>query len=712
MKRDFCDGLNEAQREAVLYGDGPLLLLAGAGSGKTKTLTHRIAYLVSNKHTPAEAIMAVTFTNKAAREMRNRLWGLLGEGRGDAPRGFMPWMGTFHSICVRILRYDGEQIGIPKNFVILDETDRLGFIKSVMREQNISEKSYSPRAVASLISSAKNEGLSAAEYAETAQLPLQKIVASVFPRYETIKKNAKALDFDDLILEAARLLLTLPPMREKWQRRFEYISVDEYQDTNKIQYKLIKLLSGDKENVCVVGDDWQSIYSWRGADFTNILNFERDFPGAKVIKLEKNYRSTKPILDAAHNVITKNKQRSDKKLTTDKTDGSPVKIIEVSSEVHEAEAVVSRIKLAVDMSLRGYDDFAVLYRTNAQSRAIEEAMMRYSVPYIIVGGTRFYDRAEVKDIISYLRVLYQPSDRASLARIINTPARGLGSVSVERFFNWAESTPYNLIEALSKVEECNGLTPRARTSLEKLGNNLRALAELSQDAPLAELIEKVIKRFQYLEYLDDGSARGEERQANVKELVSDAKNRLEVDLQTYLEEVTLVSSADGAANEPAVTLMTLHAAKGLEFPVVFMIGLEEGLFPQTRAFYDQSELEEERRLCYVGMTRAREELYMLSASSRLSFGSRQYNSPSRFLDDMEAESVENEDAIVETFSTSGEPRVVMDDEASFQPGEQVRHHLFGRGKIVSVDGSMLKISFGSRGTKTLNAAFAPLTKDF
>lgn len=711
MKRDFCDGLNEAQRRAVLYGDGPLLLLAGAGSGKTKTLTHRIAHLVFNQKIPAEAILAVTFTNKAAKEMRNRLWVLLGENRSEAPRGFMPWMGTFHSICVRILRYDGEQVGIPKNFVILDETDRLGFIKAVMKEQNVSEKSYSPRSIAGLISSSKNEGLSTAEYQETAQLPLQKIVANIFPRYEAMKKAAKALDFDDLLLETVRLLSSTPPMREKWQQRFSYILVDEYQDTNKIQYKLIKLLTGDKENICVVGDDWQSIYSWRGADFTNILNFERDFPGATVIKLEKNYRSTKPILDAAHNVITKNKQRSDKKLTTDKTDGSPVKVIEVASELHEAEAIVSRIKLATDMRVRGYDDFAVLYRTNAQSRAIEEAMVRYGLPYAMVGGTRFYDRAEVKDVLSYLRLLYQPSDRASLTRIINIPARGLGAVSVERFLNWAENTNLTLVEALSLAEDCDGLTPRAKTALKELGDALKSLIRLSEEVSLAELIQKVIKRFKYLEYLDDGSIRGEERQANVKELVSDAENRLEVDLQTYLEEVALVSSTDSAASEPAVTLMTLHAAKGLEFPVVFMVGLEEGLFPQTRAFYDQNELEEERRLCYVGMTRAREELYMLTASSRLTFGSRQYNSPSRFLDDMEAESIGSEAAMVESLTGYHEPRVVMDEEYDFGVGDRVRHQLFGSGTIVSVDGSMLKISFGSRGVKNLNAAFAPLTKD-
>lgn len=702
---DIFEGLNEAQRQAVAHTSGPLLLLAGAGSGKTKTLTHRIAKLVQ-EGTPTGAILAVTFTNKAAKEMRERLATLLRED--SRSRSFMPWMGTFHSICVRMLRYDGENIGIPNNFVILDEADRLGFIKSVMKEQNVSEKNYSPRSVASLISSAKNEGLTASEYADTAQLPLQKVVANIFPRYESMKRNAKALDFDDLLLETVRMLTETPAVREQWQRRFHYILVDEYQDTNKVQYRLIKLLAGAQENICVVGDDWQSIYSWRGADFTNILNFERDFPGATVIKLEKNYRSTKPILDAAHNVITKNLQRSDKRLTTDHDGGQPVQIIHVASETHEAEAVIGRIKLAVDARIRGYEDFVVLYRTNAQSRAIEEAMLRYGVPYKMVGGTRFYDRAEVKDILCYLRLLYQPSDRASFLRIANVPTRGLGDVSVQKFLVWAEETGRSIVDALTLADECDGLTPRAKNAFKELGDALKSLAEEIPDLTLAKLIELVIRRFRYLDYLDDGSVRAEERQGNVKELVSDAEDRPDVDLQMYLEEVALVSSLDEVADKPAVTLMTLHAAKGLEFPVVFMTGMEEGLFPQTRALYDQSELEEERRLCYVGMTRAKEELYLLSASSRLAFGTRQYNPPSRFLDDMEVAQVAPSDAIAPQFPH--EPRVVLDGEEDFVVGDRVRHQLFGTGTVIAAEGSLLKISFGSKGVKTLNAAFAPLQK--
>lgn len=702
---DIYEGLNDAQRQAVEHADGPLLLLAGAGSGKTKTLTHRIARLVQ-AGVPTGAILAVTFTNKAAKEMRERLAGLLNDDA--ASRSFMPWMGTFHSICVRMLRYDGEHIGIPKNFVILDESDRLSFIKAVMKEQNISEKNYSPRSVGSLISGAKNEGITAQEYGQTAYLPLQKIVANVFPRYESLKKNARSLDFDDLLLETVRLLSEVPPVRELWQRRFQYLMVDEYQDTNKVQYNLIKLLSDDRQNICVVGDDWQSIYSWRGADFTNILNFERDFTGATVIKLEKNYRSTKPILDAAHNVITKNKERSEKKLTTDLEGGQPVQVIHVSSETHEAEAVISRIKMAVDMRLRNLNDYVVLYRTNAQSRALEDGCMRYGIAYKMVGGTRFYDRAEVKDILSYLRLLYQPSDRASFIRIVNVPARGLGSVSVERFLAWAQTTTFTLVEAMQQVDLCTTITPRARAALKELGEACADLAAEVATVPLARLIQLVIRRFRYLEYLDDGSVRAEDRQANVKELVSDAEDRPETDLQTYLEEVALVSSQDETTKQPAITLMTLHAAKGLEFPVVFMVGMEEGLFPATRALYDQRELEEERRLCYVGMTRAREELYLLTASSRLSFGTRQYNPPSRFLDDMEVASVAPAEAVFS--GLANEPQLVLDEEVGFGVGEAVTHQVFGRGTVMEVDGSMLKIRFGTKGIKVLNAAFAPLQK--
>lgn len=711
MSSHLLTGLNDAQRSAVEHSDGPLLLLAGAGSGKTKTLTHRIAYLVAEKHISTGSILAVTFTNKAAREMRERLAHLLGENADN--RSFMPWMGTFHSICVRLLRMEGEQIGVPRNFVILDDADKLSFVKQAMKQLGISEKSYPPRSISSQISSAKNDGVTAEEYAATARLPLQRVVADVFPRYETLRRTASALDFDDLLFEAVRLFSTVPELRKRWQARFSHILIDEYQDTNAVQYRLIKLLVSETQNICVVGDDWQSIYSWRGADFTNILNFERDFPGAVVVKLEQNYRSTEAILEAANNVITKNRQRSDKRLWTDRGAGLPVQVMHVSSEIHEAESVMTRIKTAVDMRLRGYDDFAVLYRTNAQSRAVEEALIRYGVPYRLVGGTRFYDRKEIKDILAYLRLLYQPADRASFMRIVNVPTRGLGATSIAKFLNWHDAQSVTLVEALQNAGLCSAVTPKARKAFEQLGEALARLMEVRDTTALPDFIELVIKRFRYLEYLDDGTAQAEDRQENVRELVSDAKERGDIDLASYLEEVALISDLDSVqAGEQAVTLMTLHAAKGLEFPVVFMIGMEETIFPHSRALYEPDEMEEERRLCYVGMTRAREELYLSSASSRLIFGSRQFNPPSRFLADMGASEVA---PTIAGFTLSKQVGNLVDteiiyDDDGLEIGDKVSHQLFGTGTIVAIDGTTLSIAFNDRGVKKLNGAFAPLKK--
>ena len=709
---NLLTGLNDAQRSAVEHADGPLLLLAGAGSGKTKTLTHRIAYLIAEKGVSTGAILAVTFTNKAAREMRERLAHLLGEDANN--RSFMPWMGTFHSICVRLLRMEGEHIGVPRSFVIIDDADKQSFVKQAMKQLGISEKSYPVRGISSQISSAKNDGVSASEYAATARLPLQRVAADVFPRYEQLRREAAALDFDDLLSETVRLFSTVPELRRKWQQNFSHIMIDEYQDTNAVQYRLIKLLVGEEQNVCVVGDDWQSIYSWRGADFTNILNFERDFPGATIVKLEQNYRSTEAILEAANNVITKNQQRSDKKLWTDQKGGLPVQVMHVSSEVHEAESVMTRIKTFADMRLRSYNDFAVLYRTNAQSRAVEEAMIRYGVPYRLVGGTRFYDRKEIKDILAYLRLVYQPADRASFMRIVNTPTRGLGATSVAKFLDWHDAQPLSIVECLRNADLCASVTPKARKAFVSLGEALTKLSEIQETTALPEFIELVIKRIRYLDFLDDGTAQAEDRQENVRELVSDARERGDIELSTYLEDVALISDLDSVkADEEAVTLMTLHAAKGLEFPVVFMIGMEESIFPHSRALYEVSEMEEERRLCYVGMTRARQELYLSAASSRLIFGSRQYNPPSRFLSDIRASEV----APIIPGATSGfgatpfdEPVIVYDDDGGLAVGDRVRHQLFGTGTIAVIDGTTVSIAFDGRGIKKLNSAFAPLVK--
>ena len=511
-------GLNSEQRKAVETTEGPVLILAGAGSGKTKTLTHRIAYLIASGKARPNQILAVTFTNKAAREMRERLGHLLGESADD--RAFMPFMGTFHGICVRLLRFDGEQINIPKNYVIFDESDRQGVVKQAMRQLGINEKQFSASSISNLISSAKNELIAPGDYGLHARLPLQKATAEVYGVYERLRKQAAALDFDDLITETVRLLKTMPEIRQKWQRQFKYVLIDEYQDTNAAQYNLIKQLVNSSQNLCVVGDDWQSIYSWRGADFKNILNFEHDYPSTLIVKLEQNYRSTKNILDAAHRVIAKNLQRSNKVLWTKETGGTPVHIQYVSNEYQEGEAVVNRIKNAVAMHARSHKDFAVLYRTNAQSRTLEETCIRFGVPYKVVGSVRFYDRKEIKDLMAYLRLLYQPSDRASFLRIVNVPTRGLGGVSVQKFLDWQTEANLTLLQALGRVEEAEGLTPKARKNFADLGEMLARLSENIETSDLPELMEMLINRIDYLNYLSDGSPQAEDRIANVKELVS------------------------------------------------------------------------------------------------------------------------------------------------------------------------------------------------
>lgn len=1070
MENSIFAELNPAQAEAAAHQDGPLLILAGAGSGKTKTLTHRIAYLLQ-QGVPDYAILAVTFTNKAAREMRERLADMTGHDADN--RSFMPWMGTFHGVCVRMLRMDGEHIGVPHNFIILDESDRLSLIKQAMKQLGISEKSYTPRGIVSQISTAKNDLVSPADYAAIAQLPLQKAAAEVYPVYERLRQAAGALDFDDLIAETVRLLRSSPDMRRKWQDRFRYILIDEYQDTNSAQYRLVGLLVNDAKNICVVGDDWQclpgttpvettsgaktiaaisvgdtvvsasgygkthhfavtgkksfdydgelicvttasgkylemtpnhitfarwhggsryyfvylmyceqhgyriglakgsrfdgkkydiglrvranqeradrmwilkvcasrsdaqyyealysykygipmvlfrthalqpiqitqgqtdklyqaidtreraaklmnelgiayeyphfipqatirnsrhrvnvnivlfgdkrtslsspwsasrvsantshhaildvfarqgysvrkgkagtvrseihnldygkieriaagmniapdqmainkyafvtpykslfmpagqlhpgmslatrtengleldeicqvkkrrykgkvydldvdkvhnyiaggiavhnSIYSWRGADFTNILNFERDFPGAIVVKLEQNYRSTKPILDAAHNVITKNQNRTDKRLMTDRLGGLPVQLMYVASELHEAESIIMRVKTAVESGVRRYKDMAVLYRTNAQSRAVEEMCIRYNVPYRIVGGTRFYDRKEIKDIIAYLRLLYQPHDQPSFMRIVNVPTRGLGATSIEKFLTWQAQTSLSLIEAMNNAELCGGLTPRARTAFKELGEALVKLQAEMQSVSLADILEAIIRRFKYLEFLDDGSPKAEDRQGNVRELVSDARERLDMDVAGYLEELALLSDLDTSNDSAnAITLMTLHAAKGLEFPVVFMIGMEETIFPHSRALYEPDQMEEERRLCYVGMTRAREELYLSAASSRLIFGTTQHNPPSRFLSEIETTEIAPTTGGYYA-SSSSEPYVEADPDPELElaAGDHVRHSVFGSGVVTHIDGTVVTVAFRGKGVKKLNVAFAPLEK--
>ncbi len=694
----FTEGLNDAQRSAVEVENGPLLILAGAGSGKTKTLTHRIAHLIGEKGIWPNQILAVTFTNKAAKEMRERLAVLLGQPN---TRGFMPWMGTFHGTCVRMLRQDGQEISIKANFVIYDEDDRQGLIKQAMKDQDVTDAKIKPRAISAAISSAKNEMISPDDFELTANYPFQKTVAKIYRRYESLRQDAGALDFDDLLLETVRLFRENEDVRRKWQQQFVHILIDEYQDTNAAQYAIVKSLVGPERNICVVGDDWQSIYSWRGADFTNILNFERDFAGATVIKLEQNYRSTGAILEAAHNVITKNIERTDKKLWTAEKAGAPVQIHELYDEAEEAGLVASRISAQTAIGARQPDDFAVLYRTNAQSYILERAMLQARIPYQIIGGVRFYDRKEIKDIIAYLRLVYQPNDRMSFSRIANVPARGLGSSSLERFMAWQAGSGLSITEALQRVNEIDGLTPRAKNSFTKLGELLLNLADLTDDPSI--LIDQLLKRSGYLEALRDGSPQAEDREENVSSLVSDAKTF--ASLPDFLEEVALMTSADESKGKPCVTLMTLHAAKGLEFPVVFMVGMEEGIFPYSRIHESgPKELEEERRLCYVGMTRAREELHLSYAASRLQFGQRGYNPPSRFLQDMGSA------VAISERQSFAQQEAYESYEMGFDINDRVRSNQFGVGTIVDIDGMAVTVRFDSGQTKKLNVEYARLER--
>ena len=673
----ITDGLNERQKEAVETLEGPLLILAGAGSGKTKTLTHRIANLLMHGVRPGN-ILAVTFTNKAAREMRDRLGKLISNFSSaglefsstsyagtpaepslrDEPVGsvrnirvensnqnfmlqksqkstsialpynFMPYMGTFHGICVKILRIEAEAAGLSRNFVIYDADDQVSLIRRVMKNLKLSEnKALKPKSVQAVISGEKNKGNGPEEYAASAFYPNQRDIAKIFRAYEEEKRKAEALDFDDLLTRTLELFSNNPAVRAKWQKKFEHILIDEYQDTNLVQYQLVKLLVNEKRNICVVGDDWQSIYSWRGADFTNILHFERDFPGAKVIKLEQNYRSTGNILEAAQKIINQNKTRTDKVLFTEMGKGEPVDIESLTDETAEAEFVARKI-LSLTRDFPDFADFAVLYRTNAQSYAFEKVFISRHIPYKIVGGVRFYDRKEVKDVLAILKLIVSGRDKVSLARVFNNVIPGIGEVSLNK--------------VLAAMDEVGGASPLAEYDLSLALKTAKAkdailklsrfLKSVSREENPGEITKKVIADFDFAKLTDDGTPSAADRMQNLEVLANNA-GEYET-LEDFLADASLMSSADETSAKNSVTLMTLHAAKGLEFPVVFVVGLEEGLFPGTRAFDDEAELEEERRLMYVGMTRAMRRLFLTYAASRYSFGSRNYNMPSRFLTEL------------------------------------------------------------------------------
>ncbi|MEX0932193.1 MAG: UvrD-helicase domain-containing protein [Candidatus Saccharimonadales bacterium] len=700
---NYLKELNPEQQKAVVHKEGPLLILAGAGSGKTRTLTYRIAYLMQEKGVKPHEILAVTFTNKAATEMRERLLKIM--GISEPQRNFMPYLGTFHGICVRLLREEAENIGLSRNFLIFDSNDSLAATKQAMRQLRIDEKRFKPTLIRGLISSAKNELIGVEGYKEIAHGPAQEVAANVYPLYQRILNQAQALDFDDLLFKTVTMLKGHKSIRDKWQKQFKHVMIDEYQDTNHAQYELSRLLLGKFNNICVVGDDWQSIYSWRGADFQNILNFKRDYPDAVVIKLEQNYRSTASILNAAQEVIVKNEVRSEKKLWTNNTQGEPLNVYQAHNEQDEAEFVVRQ----TEQSGRPYNEIAVLYRTNAQSRSLEEALIRYGIPYKVVGGVRFYDRQEIKDILAYLRLVFQPEDLVSFKRVVNVPRRALGDKSVETFLRWQTELDITIEDALKGVERCDSLNSRSQNNFGKFYRLVNEFRKDSETMKVSDLVEKIVKKINYFKYLEQVAPAPEiaaDKIENVQELVTVAKEYDEVGLAAFLEEAALLSDVDQYdQSAEAVTLMTLHAAKGLEFPEVFIVGLEEGIFPHSRSLFNQEELEEERRLMYVGMTRAQEKLHLLHATSRMLFGNVMRNPPARFLSEISTvdSSPAANQAIGEDF---GNEEPIID----LQTGDLVSHPVFGEGVVEVLEDEEATVKFNRIGKKRLHLAYAPLKK--
>jgi len=708
--------LNPAQREAVESNEGPLLILAGPGSGKTRVITHRVAYLVKVCGIDPHRIIAVTFTNKAAREMRDRLEHLLGQGFEALT------LGTFHAICARILRREGEAIGLSPRFVIYDSEDQLNLIKQSLQELNLDPKRYSPRALQSAISGAKSRLFTPQDHDQRVQSYFEEIVQRVYERYQELLSQSGAVDFDDLLMKVAQLFDGHPEILYRYQSRYLHILVDEFQDTNLAQYVLIKQLAGKHRNICVVGDPDQSIYSWRFADLRNILSFEKDYPEAKVVLLEQNYRSTKTILEVASDIISANVQRKPKALWTDNQLGSPVKVIETYTEEEEAQSVVNEIEELVSQEQVSLKDCAVMYRVNAQSRALEESFVRYGVPYKLVGGTRFYQRQEIKDIIAYLRFIRNPYDNVSLSRIINVPARGIGSGTLGKLQAWAKDNNVSLYDALNQAVEGQTFSSRVAATLAGFIALINELAVKSQELNLARLLDGILELSGYKEYIL-GKESAEERWENVMELRSVASEYDELSpedaLDAFLEKVSLVSDIDELDEKAdAVTLTTLHQAKGLEFPVVFIVGMEEGVLPYRKAFDDPAEMEEECRLCYVGVTRAQRRLYLLRSHRRRLFGG-SANRPSRFLQDISPHLVTTKgfwgkESLSPLVRTSSQPPPYSPDTLNLKEGDWVRHSKFGDGIVASCSPGRgdqeITVAFEGVGVKRLLLSLAHLEK--
>ncbi len=701
---EILSGLNPAQRQAVETVTGPLLIIAGPGSGKTKVIAHRVAYLVGILGTNPRRIMAVTFTNKAANEMKHRLCQLLGQATDELT------LGTFHAICCRILHQEGERVSIDPKFVIYDEDDQLNLIKRSLQEIGLDPKQANPKAIHRAITGAKSQLMTPEDYADQARSYFEEIVQRVYQHYQQLLGQSKALDFDDLIMRTVHLFRSQPQILARYQSRYLYLLIDEFQDTNIAQYALARQLAGRYGNICVVGDPDQSIYSWRCADLRNILNFEKDYPEAKVVYLEQSYRSSQTILNSAQQVISRNKQRKEKKVWSDNEIGAPVALIETEDAEEEAQFVVSEIERLASQGEVSPGECAVMYRTNAQSRAIEEAFIRYGMPYQLVGALRFYERREIKDVIAYLRLIHNPYDSVSLARIINVPGRGIGQRTLTELARWANAQSIPLYAGLELIAAGRASPSLPRRSLESLINFFALLKQLiaqSESLNVADLLDFVLQASRYQEWIRE-TDRGEERWDNILELraVANGFRGLEPkqSLASFLDQVTLVSEVDNLdENKDTVTLITLHQAKGLEFGTVFIVGMEEGILPHRRSFAAPAQMEEERRLCYVGMTRAKSHLYLVYAQRRSLFGSS--SGPSRFLRDIPPHSVK----------PVGEQRKATPVLLALEAGDQVCHAKFGQGVVRSCtsirDDHEIIVDFqGGVGTKRLLLSLAPLER--
>lgn len=707
--------LNPPQKEAVTTTEGPLLILAGAGSGKTRVLTYRIAFIIDAGLSGPENILAMTFTNKAAGEMKERIATLVESF--DINVGNFPWVGTFHSICVKLLKRYGHNIGLDSTFTIYDSQDQISAVKEAMKQLNLSTKDFNPHAIHSYISSAKNELVNEVEYEKYSQGYFQDVVAEVYPVYQKILRENNAVDFDDLLILTVKLLTENPAVLKNLQEQFKYILVDEYQDTNHAQYTIIKMLAAKYRNICCVGDDDQSIYAFRGATIRNILNFETDYNDATVIKLEQNYRSTKKILSASYDVISKNKGRKDKKLWTENTDGENITVYTSIDEVDEANWIVSQIE-TIRKSIEEkdpYSCFAVLYRTNSQSRSLEESFINSGIPYKIIGGVRFYERKEIKDVLAFLKIVYNTKDNTSLERIINVPRRGIGDKTLEEIHNKARTNSMSSVEYLlsrAQTDEISG-------GVKRFALMMSDIKDKSEKLDLVEFINYVLEKTGYVEMLKDGTLENESRIENIKELISVA-SKYQNDpapegLENFLNEVTLLEGfTDRTDSLNFVTLMTIHAAKGLEFDYVFVVGMEENLFPHTNSMADIKEMEEERRLAYVAITRAKKKLFLTHANKRKYFGLIQSNPVSRFVNDINTDVVDFETTYADSFSSFEDPWEEKNDfipEVNFKIGDKVKHEYFGKGVVKSIFGTNIEIDFGAiYGVKELMLEYARLEK--